>query len=88
MPGEADGTGRVLTVGDYVFTFEPDPSKPGQVLVRPFRDGAPVLNLHGEPFAKAYPATSLRRIEAFCRKFATDEPFRNATLVRDAFSCC
>lgn len=72
-----------------MFKAGPDPENPQRVLVRVLRDGQPFPDLLGRPYAKAFPAGAKpARVEAFCRRFATDEGFRAATLVRDAFACC
>ena len=73
----------------FSFTWEPGPADPKRLIVSVSRDGRPLATLHGAPYAKAFPAKiKPERLEAFCRRFAEDEAFRAATLVKDAFSCC
>ena len=78
-----------LRFGAFSFSPAPDPADPGRLLLSVFQDGQPLTTLHGTPYTKAFPARiKPERLAAFCRRFAEDEAFRAATLVKDAFSCC
>ena len=51
--------------------------------------GKSFMDLRAEPARKLFPVkASDARMRQFCRKFAENEAFRNAVLVKDAFSCC
>ena len=80
---------NAYSFGAYTFSSAPDPADPKRLILSVFLDNAPLATLHGQPYTKAFPARiKPERLESFCRKFAEDEAFRTATLVKDAFSCC
>ncbi|HWR02473.1 MAG TPA: hypothetical protein VN419_00530 [Humidesulfovibrio sp.] len=73
----------------FRFSTGPDPERPERVIVSIFKDGAPFADLHGRAITRGFSAkTSAAGIEEFCRRFATDDAFRNELLVKQTLSCC
>jgi hypothetical protein len=73
----------------FRFTSGPDPERADRVLVSIFKDGEPFTDLHGRVINRSFSRkVSTASIEEFCRRFATDDAFRNELLVKQTMSCC
>lgn len=73
----------------FRFTSGPDPDNDGRVRMSIFKDGQPFTDLHDKPVYRSFSKkVSAGSIEEFCRRFATDDAFRNELLVKQTLSCC
>lgn len=73
----------------FRFSSGPDPERPERVLVSIFKDGEPFADLHGRAITRSFSVKASRAsMEEFCRRFATDDAFRNELLVKQTLSCC
>lgn len=75
--------------GEFTFFKSVAGADDPRPLIEILHRGEPFMDLRAEPARKLFPAkASDVRMRQFCRKFAENEAFRNAVLVKDAFSCC
>jgi hypothetical protein len=80
---------RSYEFSGFRFTAGPDPDKASRKVVQIFQDGKPFTDLHGRPVTRNFAANiSDAGVEEFCRRFATDDAFRNELLVKQTLSCC
>lgn len=76
-------------IAGFHFEVGPDPEDAKHQRVLVFKEGAPFTDLHGEQMRKAFPlAAGAARVEQFCRRFATDDAYRTAVMLKHAFACC
>jgi len=78
-----------FSIGEFRFETGPDPEDVKHQRVLVFKNDAPFTNLHGEQMSKNFPLTAgPARVEQFCRRFATDDAYRTAMMLKHAFACC
>jgi len=81
-------TGR-YAFSDFSFEAGPDPRNPGRLRVLVLKGGEPFTDLHGAQMEKSFPRSAgPKRVEQFCRRFATDDVYRTQVLLKHAFACC